>query len=108
MEKRCNTCSQDIIDTHLRAQRCSGCKHVYYCNIECQKLDWKNHWKECYTSPPYCNRIRRLKNKTMQLSFDIRLPSSTEVDDITSNNVYNLLRHHPITDPSTEAKELWY
>jgi len=27
------------------SKQCSACKSVYYCSIECQKSDWKNHKK---------------------------------------------------------------
>ena len=27
--------------------RCSRCKMMYYCNVECQRKHWKKHKKEC-------------------------------------------------------------
>mgnify|MGYP001224649065 CR=1 FL=1 len=32
---------------NISALRCSKCKQVYYCSIECQKKDYKNHKKLC-------------------------------------------------------------
>ncbi len=38
--KSCHTRMDKIL-------RCSQCKKVYYCNIECQKKHWKQHKKKC-------------------------------------------------------------
>ncbi|KAF9033705.1 hypothetical protein BDZ89DRAFT_1062794 [Hymenopellis radicata] len=32
--------------------KCSGCKTVYYCSTECQRLDWSSHKPQCYEPPP--------------------------------------------------------
>jgi hypothetical protein len=43
----CNLClysSKDII------HKCSSCKKVYYCDIYCQKQDWKEHKHNCFES----------------------------------------------------------
>ena len=42
-EKTCNICRKEN-DSMLR---CSGCKKVFYCNVLCQRKDWKNHKQEC-------------------------------------------------------------
>jgi hypothetical protein len=39
----CDNCS-----VHLR--KCGRCKRVAYCNVTCQKLDWRNHKKSCKKS----------------------------------------------------------
>lgn len=44
-EYYCSSCLINIVCTNLRA--CSFCKHVYYCNRECQRKDWKYHKYEC-------------------------------------------------------------
>ena len=31
--------------------KCQGCKEVYYCNIACQKANWKQHKKKCKMPP---------------------------------------------------------
>lgn len=28
-------------------KKCGRCKKIYYCSIECQKADWKEHKKNC-------------------------------------------------------------
>ena len=40
----CNKCGDSC------KSKCSRCKKVYYCNRDCQKLDWKSHKLECNTS----------------------------------------------------------
>jgi hypothetical protein len=34
-------------DNKSAKMRCSGCRHVYFCNPECQKKAWKIHKKHC-------------------------------------------------------------
>ena len=31
--------------------KCSRCKEVYYCDVVCQKADWKEHKKSCEGPP---------------------------------------------------------
>lgn len=42
-EKWCYYCCK----INLKPLRCSRCKEVYYCSVECQKNDFKNHKKIC-------------------------------------------------------------
>jgi hypothetical protein len=48
--KTCNSCHK--IDKGLSV--CGSCKKVYYCSVECQKLDWKQHKAACKES---CRRM---------------------------------------------------
>jgi hypothetical protein len=34
-------------DGCIKYKLCRGCKKVYYCSIECHKLDWKEHKLKC-------------------------------------------------------------
>lgn len=34
-------------DNKSAGNRCAGCKHVYFCNAECQKKAWPIHKKHC-------------------------------------------------------------
>eukprot|EP01084_Bolivina_argentea_P248527 415742_1 len=38
----CHTCQQEGVSS-----LCSRCKCTYYCNIKCQRADWKYHKKIC-------------------------------------------------------------
>ena len=40
----CGSCST-IPTTKL--QRCTACKSIIYCNVECQKKHWRTHKKQC-------------------------------------------------------------
>mmetsp|Transcript_41214 Transcript_41214/g.44747 ORF Transcript_41214/g.44747 Transcript_41214/m.44747 type:complete len:391 (-) Transcript_41214:1203-2375(-) len=42
----CSYCSQIESDNH-RLRLCGRCSHTRYCNIECQRADWKAHKKQC-------------------------------------------------------------
>ncbi|XP_063708582.1 zinc finger MYND domain-containing protein 10 homolog [Culicoides brevitarsis] len=40
-ENLCNSCMKEA------QKKCGRCQKVYYCSVECQKLDWKVHRKGC-------------------------------------------------------------
>lgn len=43
---RCTGCDQRTMKHELK--RCSNCKGTaYYCSVECQRKDWKNHKSQC-------------------------------------------------------------
>ena len=43
---RCDNCkSTETIDNKF--SKCSGCRRIYYCSIQCQKADWLIHKNEC-------------------------------------------------------------
>merc|ERR1712227_961416 len=44
--KLCDNCLH-AADQADSLHRCSGCAVHYYCNISCQKSDWKFHKAEC-------------------------------------------------------------
>lgn len=37
----CQVCAREA------SKKCSGCKKVYYCSVECQKAHWKTHKEVC-------------------------------------------------------------
>eukprot|EP00090_Calanus_glacialis_P035188 TRINITY_DN60124_c0_g1_i1.p1 TRINITY_DN60124_c0_g1~~TRINITY_DN60124_c0_g1_i1.p1 ORF type:complete len:336 (-),score=82.17 TRINITY_DN60124_c0_g1_i1:45-1052(-) len=53
--------------------KCSGCKMVTYCKVECQKSAWKDHRQNCR-----CFEIREVKNKGKGI-FALREISAGEI-----------------------------
>lgn len=43
----CKACCKDGSEEGLHLLRCCRCKAVYYCSIDCQRNDHKEHLKEC-------------------------------------------------------------
>jgi hypothetical protein len=43
---KCKTCNK-LGGKNNNLKKCNGCNKVYYCNVECQKKDWKNHRNIC-------------------------------------------------------------
>ena len=56
--KSCNTC-QAHKDELLR---CTRCKDVYYCNVDCQKQDWPSHKLKCSKSS---SKIQTVKEEDL-------------------------------------------
>ena len=44
-EQTCAGCHTHFEDRKL--QKCSSCKMIRYCSVECQKQDWANHKQSC-------------------------------------------------------------
>lgn len=47
----CSTCGEPNATA-----RCGSCHDCFYCNRDCQKLDWKKHKKECIPPGSTCTR----------------------------------------------------
>ena len=45
--KPCYQCAFCKKHTEEAMKKCLGCKVTYYCNKDCQKLDWSNHKINC-------------------------------------------------------------
>uniref|UniRef100_A0A1I7THV3 MYND-type domain-containing protein n=1 Tax=Caenorhabditis tropicalis TaxID=1561998 RepID=A0A1I7THV3_9PELO len=43
VERYCNYCLTSMV----QLKKCSACKKLYYCSLECQRTDWKLHKFEC-------------------------------------------------------------
>ena len=39
---KCQSCGKDA------GKKCTRCKHVSYCGVDCQRKDWKQHKKVCF------------------------------------------------------------
>lgn len=44
----CDTCGNDDL---VRAMKCANCRRAYYCDKECQHMDWNRHKKDCKKQP---------------------------------------------------------
>lgn len=56
---KCRACGK--VDA---TKRCSRCKSVYYCSVECQKFDWSNHKQHCCENTPQTpNPSKQPQNK---------------------------------------------
>lgn len=43
---KCGNCNK--IEEGVKHKQCSACKKMFYCSVECQRVDWKNkHKTEC-------------------------------------------------------------
>ncbi|EAR99605.1 Serine/Threonine kinase domain protein (macronuclear) [Tetrahymena thermophila SB210] len=64
--KLCQNCKQQ----DKKVSSCAGCKEVYYCSVECQKADWKNHKKPCQIKQEEIKEIQRLEEKKKKKNID--------------------------------------
>jgi len=46
-QQRCFYCLKESSDQSNPLNRCSNCKCVRYCGIQCQRKDWEDHKLEC-------------------------------------------------------------
>eukprot|EP01084_Bolivina_argentea_P008190 15315_1 len=49
--------------------KCSQCKTAYYCNIKCQKSNWKKHKHECKLLLPNSPNVEKSSIKTDEFEF---------------------------------------
>ena len=61
MEINKNCCSS-CLSEGLKGFRCSNCKMMRYCNVECQKADWKNHKKVCSELKDKGNVVKNMQD----------------------------------------------
>uniref|UniRef100_A0A0G4G8D9 MYND-type domain-containing protein n=1 Tax=Chromera velia CCMP2878 TaxID=1169474 RepID=A0A0G4G8D9_9ALVE len=47
VELKCNNCNTPGGGGGKELKRCSRCQQVWYCNVDCQKADWKFHKRVC-------------------------------------------------------------
>jgi hypothetical protein len=45
-----NVCARCLKSSSVKLKRCSRCKSVSYCTVECQKADWSKHKTYCVIS----------------------------------------------------------
>jgi len=44
---KCHSCGKEQGENGEKLKRCSRCSTVWYCNVNCQKIDWKEHRLVC-------------------------------------------------------------
>ena len=122
MPSRCCTCR-----SRNASLLCAGCKSVYYCNVDCQREDWKLHKQWCESKSPKKRKtddlssftdeeralIRKLQKRPELSIFTAKLMKSH--DDIAYHldhpqAVKNVLTlgGHANKYQSEEADPLWY
>lgn len=71
--KRCMRCEkkpEDDIDLVL--MRCSKCKRVAYCSVECQRADWRVHKQFCDTIVELASRKQAKKEMKKLVKQQLR------------------------------------
>jgi serine/threonine protein kinase len=48
------------------SKKCSKCKSIAYCSVDCQKVHWKDHKPECGD----CDDVLRERGRAKELKFD--------------------------------------
>ncbi|KAK1221518.1 hypothetical protein PQX77_015637 [Marasmius sp. AFHP31] len=76
----CKTCFKDETKGH-KLSKCLGCRAVAYCNVECQKADWKAHKQ-------ICNAIKSLgSNAEEKAELTDDIPDAATDDLQTVNEI---------------------
>ena len=70
--RRCEHCDQEIVE---RIQLCSGCKKVAYCDLNCQRLHWKQHKKTCSYTQKKDKKMRHCEHCDQEIVERIQLCS---------------------------------
>jgi hypothetical protein len=79
------------IDCNKRVKKkktCSLCKITKYCDVECQKIDWKRHKEECKN----LQQIDNIKKTQNDITNDIILKGYFDKYNIICKNHYNLTK----------------
>ena len=67
----CECCKHNGLE---KIKKCGNCKLVYYCSVNCQKNDWLEHKKVCYSNKPLNDiklLIRRWESNKDAMYFKI-------------------------------------
>jgi len=92
----CGSCDQ----TAISRLKCSICKKIYYCNITCQRADWKRH-KASGCSPQITTDSNTNENaKVPGLSAGIEL----KIEDWV-NNIMRVLKNAPEGTQASQTQE---
>jgi hypothetical protein len=47
LRRVCGTCSVTPDQNKGKFNKCAACQTMYYCSVECQRVDWPKHKGEC-------------------------------------------------------------
>lgn len=61
--------------------RCGGCRRVYFCDENCQRLSWKKHQIECVPSSHARAKERKVSQVAQKTDSEIGTESTFEVSD---------------------------
>lgn len=83
METMCNNCQ-----IKGKWKRCSRCKKVFYCSVNCQKLDYGTHKKDCHSpNSGHLNQILQSPTEKYGIETQSKNTTDEEIDSVPKRSV---------------------